>query len=902
MELNRILRVLRSRWGIVALIASIGFLSGFGLTALANDDVEPVFEAIVDFEFELGEEETPEDLADEIESERGLAVFAAQDLLGEIPSAAISADRTAGLLTFVARGDTAGEADENVRRLVRAYIEADSIGGGSVTQQLAELETQAEEIDAEIDELQPNLTAAEEDLANQHLLLDLIIQSVSDEIVALTVASAGAPNDEVAANQARIQDLETILLERQAEKAALAPPPSETLTASEQLRLSALQRRKELLQLDYQRLSLRAMGVTSVGGTQQPIRVRDLTPEPPSPLVNGLVGLMGGIGFGILGLVMTTRARREVWLPSDLPMPLLGAVPRRKVSDSSAGAWYDATSDSPRKEAVQALRTAIEGTMESIGTSIALMGDRVAPVDVHALGTDLAAAFASAGRSVLIVDADFSIDAGLSEFKVGEPSLASALRIQTGSQESIRERISTLLDDGIQIRPGLVVIPSGEDPDSPADALAGTQFRIFLDEAQEKFDLVFLIAGSGVSPASQVVAQRAGTALLAVTPGKTTIPGLEGLVSDFRTQRVVELGAIMISGSEAVSNLRRFSLAPRAATPTVTLRQPVSSAESPVNRLRFYPFPMDKGTSPSRAGSLESLVGDLAASPDGLSVVSDRSEEKTTLAESDDGLADEVLNALSRTAGRGAYEPVAEYVTARVEDILTAVSGQENLSDELVDVVLEYGFIPLTSVRGHRTVGEWIVDELRVELGHSQGARVAERFGDVLVGPGVEPSAALNEWLIGNFFDRHLERTDGEPEVWHLSSQASTLQLLVYGRRLSRDRLALLSSHVTRRAIDDLQRRLREANEADDIVASERIDSRLRDLHLFEVALGMLQVGSSEEARLNYPWRRTGQQPQGWAPIWAEGIRPNIAPLQRLGILARPVLSEDELTSIVSSA
>lgn len=897
MELSRILRILRYRWGIVALIAATGFLSGFGLTALANDDVEPVFEAIVDFKFELSEEETPDELADEIDSERGLAVFAAQDLLGQIPGATVVADRNAGLLTFIALGDSEGEAQRNVFELVQAYVDADSIGGGSVSQQLAAMETQAEEIDKQIRDLEQNLTPAEEELANQHMLLDLIIQSVSDEIVALTVASAGAPSDIVAANQDRIQDLEAIILERQAEKSALAPPPSESLSAIEQLRLSALQRRKELLELDYQRLSLRAMGVTSVGGTQQPLRVLDLTPEPPSPFVNGVVGLMGGLGFGLLGLVLTTRARREVWLPMDLPMTFLGVVPKRKADTVTAGSWYDGSPGGPRKEAVQALRTTIEGTMEEPGSTIALLGDKVDPVDVQSLGVDLAAAFASAGRRVLIVDADFSADVELTEFKVGEPSLNRVFHMQSGSRDSIRERIAALLDDAIQIRPGLVVVPSGEPPASPADSLAGVQFQVFLDEAKAKFDLVFAIAGSGFSPASQVVAQRAGAAIVAVTPGKTTIPGLEGLVADFSTQRINDLGAVMVSGGEAVSNLRRLSLAPKSVGPDRTAPESVSEIESPVNRLRFYPFPMDKGTASSGAGSLRSLVGDLATVSDGAERAKPPLDDASH-SDIDDGLADEVLTALGRTTPRGARESVAHYVTARVEDMLTAVSGQENLSNELIDVVLEFGFIPLTPVRGRRTVGDWIVEELRVELGAAAGARVAGRFAEVLMGPGSEPSNALNRWLTEHFFERHIERTGGEPEVWHIRSQAGTLQLLAYGRRLTRKRLTLIANHVTRRAIDDLQRKLQAANDADDLALSEEVDAQLRDLHLFEVALGMLQVGSSNEARLHYPWRRAGQQPQGWVPVWTEGIRANIAPLQKLGILASPLLSEEELVSM----
>jgi hypothetical protein len=241
---------------------------------------------------------------------------------------------------------------------------------------------------------------------------------------------------------------------------------------------------------------------------------------------------------------------------------------------------------------------------------------------------------------------------------------------------------------------------------------------------------------------------------------------------------------------------------------------------------------------------------------------------------------------------------VAEYVVARVEDFLTAVSGQESLSDELVGVVLEDGFIPLTPIRGYRTVGEWLTEELRWELGAEQGDRVAMEFASLLGGGGLNSAAALDGWLIDEFFKRHVAKSEGEPEVWHITSEVGTAQVLAYGRRLNRDRLMRLNTRFARRVMDELQRELNAANVADDFDEAALIETKLRDLHLFEVALGMLQVGSSEEAKLRYPWRRNDQQPRGWVPIWSEGIRPNIAPLQRLHLLPEPVLTEDEMREL----
>jgi broad specificity phosphatase PhoE len=298
---------------------------------------------------------------------------------------------------------------------------------------------------------------------------------------------------------------------------------------------------------------------------------------------------------------------------------------------------------------------------------------------------------------------------------------------------------------------------------------------------------------------------------------------------------------------------------------------------------------MDKGSNPTRDSSLRTLVGGLTEAPRSLS--SDNSDEAQ--------LADDVMSALADSRRPVAYEAVATYVVARVEDVLTAVSGQENLSRQIVDIAVQDGFMPLTAVRGYKTIGQWLTEELRWELGDDDGDRVSTEFAGLLSGSeSDDPAADIDHWLTSHFFRMHLKRTDGEPEVWHLSSKGGTSQALVYGRRLSKERLETFISNVVRRAIDEFQRQLEQARKDDELDEADRLEASLKDLHLFEVNLRTLEGGSSEEAKLRYPWRRSEEQPHGWSPIWSEGIRPNIAPLQRLGLLAAAVLTPDELSEL----
>jgi hypothetical protein len=238
---------------------------------------------------------------------------------------------------------------------------------------------------------------------------------------------------------------------------------------------------------------------------------------------------------------------------------------------------------------------------------------------------------------------------------------------------------------------------------------------------------------------------------------------------------------------------------------------------------------------------------------------------------------------------------VADYVVTRVEDIVTAVPGQGDLSERAISDVIDCGFIPLLAVKDHISIGEQLVLEMRAELGDAEGEQLASEFARILRGSESDTAQALNDWIAAEFFPRHIQRTDREPEVWHLTSEEGLIQVLVNGRGLHRNRIDRINVEIVRRTLSTQEQELKLARELGDDYLAGVIEERLREIHLFEISLGLLQVGSSGDARIIYPWRKSDNQPRGWDPVWTEGIQANIAPLQRLGLLSAPVLTEDEL-------
>jgi Mrp family chromosome partitioning ATPase len=658
------------------------------------------------------------------------------------------------------------------------------------------------------------------------------------------------------------------------------------------LQLDALIRRKEILNLDYQRLALRTMGLTG-GGNVQPVTVEDLTPEPPNSLLNGGLGLIGGLGLALVAMVVTSRARREVWLPTDLPIPLLGVVPDRRTENTQSGLWYDHAEGGRRKESIQAVRTAIEGVLDDGPAGVALVADGMEARAYHDLAIDLAAAFASSGRRVLLIDADYT-SPGAGGHHEGEPSLRTLLDPPADAKEQYKD-VGAALGRLTQMRADLAILPAGAMPTSPADTLAGQPLRVLLDEARARFDLVILVAGPAGSATAQVISSRIGTALVAITPGRSTVPDLERLVVDFAYQRVEPIGAVMMQRRRRI---RTRVAAPRVSVPRVSVPR-VSVPRFSVPKPRLDRAPKEsrvpsRSTQPSgqkaQGGmALRRIVEDLSdheVAPEELSAIGSVEGARE--------LGDELINALRSAHPGHAYESIATYLVTRVEDMLTSVGSRVGMADRLGDVLIRYGFIPLTRVPGHRSMGEWLLEDLRWELGATAAGDLISEFARLLDSDSDTYPSPLDAWLADEFFRRHLERTHMEPEVWHLTSEKRTVQVLAYGRALDRERLNRLETDVVLRTSTLLEQRLTQGSRSQ----AGKLNVMIKDVQLFRVTLELLQRALGEDEDDTHHWRRRDSRKTVTGAPWVDGVSPNIAHFQRFGLLVVPVLTDEEMVAL----
>jgi Mrp family chromosome partitioning ATPase len=890
MELNRLKRILRDRWIVVVVIASLGAVGAWAFTGFANQQREPRVEAVTALVFQPQEGQTISDLTDIVEFNYELATAAAVDLLAEDQTLGITLDPAGSRIVFSGIADTEVEARNKVGELLGAFFEVDpTLANVNVESQLANVREQAVRIQAEIDALEDEINPPIDDATrSQMTFLDNQIQGLQNAIVELTVLSATAPEADRGGINTQLDQAQSTLETRQSERALLPPTEPVLPNVEQQLEMTALQSRLTVLQADFQRLFLRSLGVDEAT-RQEPVTFNDLTTGPGSGLVNAGIGFFGGLAVALFGLIFLNNSRKTIWMPEDVGVPVLADVPGRRVVSGVGPSWYDNTGGSPRKTAIQALRSGVEARLAGTAGAVAVAGNRVGSAAVHALVTDLAVSMASAGATVLLVDADLESDAALAEYHIGGPSLSAILKLSPDSLLLDRE-VGAIVDSAYVIRANLSVLPSGPPPATPADALAGRQFRAFVQEASKRFDYVVVAVGEGSSTAAQVAMQRIGRAVFVLTPGRATEPQVTTLLADIAARQVTTLGAIFVQRSEGPVQSRED-----AVEVDSSIRRPEqhdTDALSPLTRLRQYPIPVEKHSGVLPSTSLRSLA-DRFGPPAG-----DAEREPVQADDGSESFGFDLLGALSDASPAEAYEAVADYLVTRVEDMMVAVPGQGDFSVGLTGDLHDNGFLPLRSVAEHRSVGTWLAEELNREAPGGTSDSIVREMERILGFGGGMESVLFDDWLAAEFFSRHLRRTNGEPFVWHLTSEAGTAQLLAHATRFDRTSIEIVISDMAVRMIDRLERDLKTARADGYIERSNAIAAQLADVRQFEIDFGSLigmRLDGADDRR-----SRKDRAGEGWNPDWNLGFRENLAPLQRAGLLPFPVLSEEEMDTFLA--
>lgn len=161
---------------------------------------------------------------------------------------------------------------------------------------------------------------------------------------------------------------------------------------------------------------------------------------------------------------------------------------------------------------------------------------------------------------------------------------------------------------------------------------------------------------------------------------------------------------------------------------------------------------------------------------------------------------------------------------------------------------------------------------------------------------GYRKCASLDDWLANAYFEYHAGLYKSRPIYWHVASVQGTSPFafgaLVHYHRFDKNRMQKLRASYVRDTIEELRRDAGLADKAGRADDRVELQAKLEEVQALDKKLQLLQEGHHEGAeggdrdfRILTPWKEPAKRPKGWNPDLDDGVKVNIAPLDRAGIL-----------------
>ncbi len=208
------------------------------------------------------------------------------------------------------------------------------------------------------------------------------------------------------------------------------------------------------------------------------------------------------------------------------------------------------------------------------------------------------------------------------------------------------------------------------------------------------------------------------------------------------------------------------------------------------------------------------------------------------------------------------------------------------------------GIVPFSQATGETR----LVDRVRQELaalfpGRDESQIELEIVNEIRRGAkGYRKCANLDDWLANAFFEYHASLYKSRPIFWHIASSQGTASFafgaLVHYHHFDRNRMAKLRASYVRDTIEELRREAGLADKAGRADDRVELQAKVEEAQALDKKLQQIQEGhhvgpegGDRDFRILTPWKEPGARPRGWNPDLDDGVKVNIAPLDRAGVL-----------------
>lgn len=268
-------------------------------------------------------------------------------------------------------------------------------------------------------------------------------------------------------------------------------------------------------------------------------------PYRPNKILNLIIGLFAGLALGIVisllseVICQTVKSAQEV--EEDLKLPLLGFVPHEKQRKGFEDYRIMLKEGNVlTAENIRNIRTMLSFSLNAGKIKNLLITSSLQGEGKSFLSSSLAAAFAQAGKKVLLIDGDLRRGRLHRIFKLSNENGLSSLWTEGQTLEGAKKNIQkTEVKD-------LFVLTSGPRPANSSELLSTPVLKDFIDSLKNNFDLVFIDCPASLPVADTFIwGQIIDKAIFTLKQGKTPVKSAKFALERMKQANIKVIGCVI---------------------------------------------------------------------------------------------------------------------------------------------------------------------------------------------------------------------------------------------------------------------------------------------------------------------------------------------------------------------